>query len=118
MRQIESISAVLAALIFNRKPESAEIIAFREAFALGDLLTMRLGELLAEGKINEAENLLFEALDESPGPEYLKSALDFYGSLAAMPDGELEKLGFSREEIYEGLKELENMFLPGIDGSR
>lgn len=114
MRQIEIISQVLAGLIFHKKRESEEISAFRDAFAQGDLLALRLRELLDAGKINDAENLIFEALDETPDPAYLSAALDFYRELAEMTDESLEASGFSRDEIYEGLSALEKIFLPGI----
>ena len=61
--------------------------------------------LLSEGKINQAEDLLFEDFD----PKYnrdLMVALDFYNRLNNFDDNYLRENNFSREEIEEGLRDV------------
>ncbi len=65
--------------------------------------------LLEQGKINEAENLLFENLD-TDNKRYMELALDFYERLNNFEDDFLEENNFSREEIEEGLKEIFKKF--------
>ena len=63
----------------------------------------RLSELLAQGEICAAEDLLFERLDAGK-PEDLRAAVEFYRRLNALSDDELEAGGFSRDEVAEGLR--------------
>ncbi len=64
---------------------------------------------MEQGKINEAENLLFENLD-TDNKRYMELALDFYERLNNFEDDFLEENNFSREEIEEGLKEIFKKF--------
>ncbi|MCI6859180.1 MAG: DUF6483 family protein [Eubacterium sp.] len=65
----------------------------------------QLKQLIQEGKINDAEDLLYEYA--SPiNPDILKVGLFFYYDLNRLDDDVLEKADFSREEINEGLHEL------------
>ena len=72
----------------------------------------RLTALAEEGNINEAENLLFEELDFSD-PGTLPIALAFYEHLNRFTDQELEARDYSREEIFEGLRDCAEQY--GID---
>lgn len=74
-----------------------------------DLLHKQLILLISQGKINEAEDLLFEAMDVD-NPKYLEVAIDFYNRLNEMEDEFLEENNFSRQEIEEGLKEVIRIF--------
>ena len=101
MRQIERIVTALARLLLGKEltgsPSSGEEAA-RES---GELLM----ELAAEGKICEAENLLFERA--APGDAFwLAAGLRFYQRLSEFPEETLRQNGFSREEILLGLKDL------------
>lgn len=69
-----------------------------------DELYKKLQALLKEGKICEAEDLLFE--NRSDSDQYLALALDFYQTLSKMSDDELEQHNFSQQEVYDGLKEV------------
>jgi len=83
-----------------------------------DLLYRRLGKLLDEHKICDAEDLLFSNFDNSR--EYLTLAIDFYNRLNGFSDDALENNNFSREEIYEGLNEIirrHGISLPNIQTS-
>lgn len=57
--------------------------------------------LLDSGKIDEAENLFFSWKDR--GLLFFNEVLQFYEKLNDMTDEELKSMGFSREEIQEGL---------------
>ena len=80
-------------------------------------LNKRLMDLLAEGKINEAEDLLFEAVqfEAAKGAEYidhdfLRVALDFYLKLDRFDDDDLALCNFSRVEVGDGWTEITKMF--------
>ena len=76
-------------------------------------LYIRLVRLADAGKINEAENLLYEQL-ENGQPEYLKAALGFYDHLNDYTEEFLDKADFSREEIKSGLVSVLRMY--GYEG--
>ena len=70
---------------------------------------MQLVKLIEQGRINEAEDLLFEGLN-TESKTYLKLVLDFYRRLNDLDDEFLEENNFSREEIKQGLGELADKF--------
>lgn len=68
-------------------------------------LLLHLLVMIEVGKINEAENLLFMAV-ENKTDDNLKLGLTFYYYLNKRSDEFLKEHGFSRAEIEEGLGEL------------
>gem|GEM_PF-333133 len=101
VRQIEGMAKMLAKIIFNKESTDYQISEETNQSDTG-LLFLQLTELIDSGKINEAENLLFDKLDPS-NKRYLELAIDFYSKLNSLSDASLEKSEFSREEINEGL---------------
>lgn len=59
--------------------------------------------------INEGENFIFDHAS-SHHPEYLFSILQFYLRLLYYSDDRLKVLDFSREEIYEGLEDIAEIY--------
>ena len=76
-------------------------------------LYIRLVRLADAGKINEAENLLYEQLENGQA-EDLKAALGFYDHLNDYTEEFLDKADFSREEIKSGLVSVLRMY--GYEG--
>ena len=70
-------------------------------------------EMAEEGKINEAENKLYELLDGKDMTK-LHLALLFYEHLLDLPEEFLTEHGFSREEILEGVKNAADIY--GVGG--
>ena len=99
MRQIEMlIAAIIQMLLKNGKSQESE-----------QELEVRLQteQLLDKKDICAAENYLFEKAEKFRGsPVFLKTALDFYLQVNKMSDEELEQHNFSRDEIFEGVKEM------------
>ena len=98
----EMIRAVLK-LIFRIDAESPteEMLEDSEVKAALDGLL----DMVDEGKINEAENVVYE-ITEDGGYENLETALLFYSYLNEKPDEFLEENNFSRDEVKEGLLEI------------
>ena len=71
LRQIEMIGVILARLLFGKDKPDYEIVE-KEKLSDSDQLYIELIRMLDEGKINEAENRLYEELD----PARLHAALD------------------------------------------
>ena len=75
-----------------------------------------LEEKLDEGAINEAEEELFEGLDET-NREDLKHAIMFYSYLNEKDDEFLAAHQFSRQEIKDGLMDVLHRYgVTGMEG--
>lgn len=74
-------------------------------YTQSDNLHKELISLLYDGKINEAENILFDKFDSMDNNQ-IKVALDFYQRLNELDDEFLEENNFSRKEIEEGLRDI------------
>ena len=105
VRMIRDMGRLLARVMGSGalEPGTAEEA---EALASGDGVPLleELKDLCGRGEINQAENLLFERLDFSD-PSTFPIALEFYQHLNRFSDRELEAWDYSREEIYEGLRD-------------
>ena len=106
MRLIHGIALVLARLLLGKQMEQEGEIASalsREAAQKDETLKKRIDA----GNINEAEECLFEILENEPWEDKQKAALalSFYDHLNGKEDAFLEKADFSREEIIEGLED-------------
>ena len=106
MRQIDIVARFVANLVFNKneisyQPETTEMLSET------DRLHLQLNSLIKEGRIGEAEDVLFDNAVFSD--KYIELATDFYRRLNSMTDRELDAGGFSREEIFDGYTEILTM---------
>lgn len=117
IRIIHEVVRTLLKLLFGIDNERTEEIVFADG-RLQDFY-QRLRQMAQQGKINQAENLLWEQLTggnpclpggRDPGQpeggdmEELKMAVLFYDFLNTFTDEELEQADYSREEISQGLQ--------------
>ena len=103
MRMIKEIARVLAKIIFNADSETIEE-DLKEDKETQQKLT-ELFDMIDEGLINEAEDIIFEILEKGNKTD-LQIALQFYSYLNDKSDLFLEKHNFSREEILSGLRDV------------
>lgn len=108
LRQIEMIGIVLARLLFGKDKPDYEIVE-KEKLSDSDLLYLELFRMADEGRINEAENRLYEALDPSR-LRMLELALAFYSRLNEYDDAYLEAHDYSRQEIEDGLQAVTKLY--------
>lgn len=102
MRQIEAISVTLAYLLTGKKKHSVTVETEAHTAPGTNTLSLKLQALAAQGRICAAEDMLFDAMDES-NPEAAEAAVLFYSHINRLSDAELLKCNFGREEIMEGL---------------
>ncbi len=115
MRQIEILAAAIARLIFGgsgaphemreEDRDSGAALPEREAMAL-----------LRQGRLGEGEDALFRALDPDDR-EGLLFAAEFYREANHLTDKELAAQEFTREELWDGLREVMALYdveLPGF----
>lgn len=108
MRQVDMLVRFLAKTVLKKDTPEYEI-GEQENFTDGELLHRQLVGLIAQGKLCEAEDLLYDRMDpENTG--YLAVALDFYNRLNRLSDDELEAADFSREEVNDGVREIMKRF--------
>ena len=106
MRLIRELVRAVCKLIFHIDTETPGLELFdaereqEQREALEGII-----RLADQGRINEAENLLFEWPGEG-NQETLKVALVFYAHLNEKTDAFLAEHDFSREEIRDGLHEV------------
>lgn len=106
---IKELSKNVAKTVLHKKEESSEKINLGD-IGSDDILEIILKRLVNDGDYNKAENILFEEISKNNSPEIYQIALDFYSSLLEKSDEELEKGKFTREEVYQGLQDLKNIY--------
>ena len=109
MREVELISRFLAKTLLGKDIEQEdEAVPFE--YLSENYLPYRLRKLVDERKINEAENELFEAIEEEPKTEYLAAGFEFYRNLSELDPRYLKECGFTEEEVLEGLRDLKRIY--------
>ena len=107
MRLIKEMVRAILKLLFHVDTESptVELLENKEE---KETLENLLG-LIDDGKINEAENRLYDLISDTD-VDNLEIALLFYSYLNDKTDDFLEANGFSREEIKLGLENIADRF--------
>ena len=111
MRQIETMTRALAVFVLCREELSVFDFVDEDSRVSPELfLRYSMEKLLAEGKIGQAEDLLFRMIEETPDPGFLTVGLMFYQKLLEMDEETLRRGGFTQEEIGQGLEDLARHF--------
>lgn len=96
-----------AKILLNKEEKKSEVINL-DQISSADILPGVLKKLVSEGQYNKAEDMLFREWSEDSTEGMYSIAVDFYGLLLEKTDEELRRGNFSREEIYQGLSEIED----------
>ena len=104
MRQVRDMARMLAKILFGKDTPTYELEQ-NEIQTSSDDLYSRLIAMVKQGKINQAENVLYDELDRDEDST-IEVALGFYDYLNEMPTEFLAMNEYSREEINEGIKAL------------
>lgn len=75
-----------------------------------EILRIILKSLIVKKEYNKAENFLFEEIEKDKSEANYKVAVDFYEELLTKSDEDLIENNFSREEVLQGLRDLELIF--------
>lgn len=111
MRLIEEIIRTLLKLVCNIDSNKEEEKSYKEVKTSEKL--NEFIDMIDEGKINEAENILFDSLTGQDRNQVV-IALEFYTYLNDKEDDFLVKYNYSREEIVYGIKYISKIY--GYDG--
>ena len=102
MRQLKEMIRAIFKMLFGTdvKSTTVELLDSQEDKELLESLF----EMADDGNINEAENRLYDSMDNNSNS--LKTALLFYSYLNDKTDEFLDANNFSREEIKSGINQL------------
>lgn len=107
LRMIEElINILIKTLKDENKDKEEEINSFD---VNSDELYLYLKELVDNKKINDAENYLFDKLNENNKKDFV-SGMAFYKYLNEKDDEFLENCDYSREEVLEGMADLSKKY--------
>lgn len=108
--QVEFISKLLYTILFPSKSKEFNVNDYK--FDTASLeLKLRLLDLIKENNFNKAEDLLFESIDNDKGQGSLQVAVWFYLQLNNIDEEILEKNNFSKQEVLEGIQEIEKIVM-------
>ena len=95
--------------LLQKEEDNNEIINLDEADS-SDYIRILLKSLVLKHEYNKAENILFEEIKKNKSEKIYKIALDFYDLLMDQSDDKLKNGNFSREEIFQSLKDVNIIF--------
>ena len=105
---VHGLAEVLAKILFN-KTVPKEVYDQIAAMDL-DELDFLLGALIAAGRPEQAEDILFAQFEMNPSRELFDLGTEMYGKISVFSDEQLETFEFSRGEIERGKQDLEKLF--------
>lgn len=103
---IEELGRSIGKIICNKQEKSSEKINIDQMNST-DIFKIIFNKAFHGGDYNKAEELIFDELEKNNLPEVYEVAIEFYDSLLKKSDEELNKSNFPREEIYQGLKDIQ-----------
>ena len=104
MRMIKEMVQVLFSLVFGKKYVSVELEDENKYEVSGNTLKYFF-DMIDQGDINEAVNLLLEDLDYTNKEEVMAAAF-FYQHLSQKDDDFLRRNDYTKEEVLFGFKQL------------
>ena len=104
LRMINDLAKSIAFIVLGKNDIEYELPENNE-YSKVDFLYVKLLELVNSGKINEAEDMLFDEINTSDMRQF-EMAISFYLYLNDFGDDYLEKNDSSRDEISEGIKSI------------
>lgn len=104
MRMIKEIARVLFSLILGKQYKSVELQSENKYEVSGKALE-EFQNMVDQGLVNEAENILLENIDYKNQQEIIAAVL-FYQYISEKDTDFLTSHNYTREEALEGLKKL------------
>lgn len=104
MRIIKQMVAALISVILGKENKIYDL-PLEDQYISSDGLLRELLTMVNDGKINEAENLLYESFEQDNKKD-IENTILFYSYLNELDNDFLEKCNYSRDEIEMGVKEI------------
>lgn len=106
--QTELLSRLLQTILFPKSSGGFDLEKYPFVKDCASL-QLQLHKLIDENKYNEAENMLFDAIEKDNGQDTLQLAVWFYDKLNRIDEKTLEEHDFSCGEVLEGIQEIEKI---------
>lgn len=106
---INELAKNMGKALLQKEEDNNEIINLDEADS-SDYIRILLKSLVLKHEYNKAENIIFEEIKKNKSEKIYKIALNFYDLLMDQSDDKLKNGNFSREEIFQGLKDVNIIF--------
>lgn len=106
----EAIKRMVAKLLFGKSFDNYEEIMINHSIE-EEVLLITLKRLVFEGKVNEAEDMLFDEAKNNKVEKLPYVVIEFYTILMNKSDEELNNLNFSKEEIYDGIEDIKKYMI-------
>lgn len=105
-RVIRAIGKMIVAIVDGKDAIATDIENENYDMKLSDddLLEIMVKKYLMEENINEAENIIYDAIKSRNIKKSYEIAINFYSLINKFSDKKLLDCNFSREEILEGLE--------------
>lgn len=104
LRMVKDLVKSIAHIVLGKSEMEYELPE-NEEYSRIDYLYVRLLELVNQGNINDAEDMLFDEINTSDMKQF-EMAMSFYLYLNDFGDDYLESNDYSRDEISEGIKSI------------
>lgn len=104
MRMIKEMVKTILYMLTGKKGAEYEL-PLEEQYTSSEGFYRELLDLVNDGKINEAENLLYEKIDYTNKND-VSDAIAFYGYINQLDDEFLEAHNYTREEISMGIRKV------------
>ena len=104
LRMVKDLVKSIAHIVLSKSEIEYELPE-KDDYSRIDYLYVRLLELVNQGKINDAEDMLFDEINTSDMKQF-EMAMSFYLYLNDFGDNYLESNDYSRDEISEGIKSI------------
>jgi len=104
LRMVKDLVKSIAHIVLGKSELEYELPE-NDEYSRIDYLYVRLLELVNQGKINDAEDMLFDEINTSDMKQF-EMAMSFYLYLNDFGDDYLESNDYSRDEISEGIKSI------------
>lgn len=104
LRMVKDLVKSIAHIVLSKSEIEYELPE-KDDYSRVDYLYVRLLELVNQGKINDAEDMLFNEINTSDMKQF-EMAMSFYLYLNDFGDNYLESNDYSRDEISEGIKSI------------
>ncbi|MCI1945728.1 DUF6483 family protein [Clostridium luticellarii] len=107
-RLIKSIGQMAVAIVAGRDAVQSNIKLdkFNISISEDGLLEMMVRKYVSAGKINEAQDMIIEAIKSHRSKQNYNIALLFYEKINKWDKNKLSKCNFSKQKIIEGLKNI------------
>ena len=101
-KQLQFLPKKLPVIIHHSRELMLDVVDDVTGETYSTSLRQHLLELIIQLNINKAENTLFEQFEKISDSQIVEVSNWFYNKLDALPDSDLQKADFSKEEITAG----------------